>query len=180
MMEVKCSMLIYLRASQSYVQIEETMFLEPFPHGWKISRRWKRCQFKLCCDLINTCFHSSDSTTLVTWKCWLSSAEWKMENMRQVALFFSPWIHIAVPQTCPCSKLLMQERDNHTTYICNSHTKCTGTRVEKACILCIHGKNNDKATQKFKKPHCWQLKGQKTSFLLPQRSHACAWWNCGH
>lgn len=26
-MEVKCSMLIYLRASQSYVQIEETMFL---------------------------------------------------------------------------------------------------------------------------------------------------------
>lgn len=80
MMEVKCSMLIYLRASQFYVQVEETVFLEPFPHGWKISRRWKRCQFKLCCDLINTCFHSSDSTTLVTWKSWLSSAELKWKT----------------------------------------------------------------------------------------------------
>ena len=51
-------------------------------------------------------------------------------------------------QTCTFSELLMQKRDSQKKYIHAPHTKCTGIRVEKACILYIHGENNDKANQK--------------------------------
>lgn len=88
MMKVKCSMLIYLRTSQFCVQIEEIVPLKPLPHGWKISRRWKRFQTSLWSyqpmfSLIR--LHHSCHMKALAQQC-----KMKTENMRQVALFFPP------------------------------------------------------------------------------------------
>lgn len=63
----------------------------------------------------------------------------------------------------------MQERDGQKKYIHHTHTERTGIRVEKTCILYIHGENNDKANQKGKNHNIVDcLRAGRLAFYCPK------------